>query len=157
LSLSLLWTILFYGWTASEIIIAVATRTRRSGGKVRDRGSMLVMWAAIIPAITAAEFICHMTFARIMIGAYWLMLAAIVVIAAGVSAPLDGDSLPGKGLQRQRGDSTRADDLSIRAVSLSPSPVLHRLVAGVCGYRAARAELAGSRGGSAAHDRRRAL
>lgn len=84
MSLSTLWIILFYGWTASEIIIAVATRTRRSGGKVRDRGSMLVMWAAIIPAITAAEFICHMTFARIMIGAYWLMLAAIVVIAAGL-------------------------------------------------------------------------
>ena len=80
----LLWTILFYGWTASEIVIAVATRTRQSGGKVRDRGSMLVMWAAIIPAITAAEFIGHMTLARIWNGRHWLMLAAIVVIVAGV-------------------------------------------------------------------------
>jgi protein-S-isoprenylcysteine O-methyltransferase len=84
LNLYLLWAILFYGWTASEIVIAVATRTRQSGGKVRDRGSMLVMWAAIVSAITAAEFIGHMPFARIMNGAYWLMLAAIVVIVAGL-------------------------------------------------------------------------
>ena len=84
MNLYLLWAILFYGWTASEIVIAVATRTRQSGGKVRDRGSMLVMWAAIVSAITAAEFIGHMPFARIMNGAYWLMLAAIVVIVAGL-------------------------------------------------------------------------
>lgn len=84
MNLSLLWTILFYGWTASEIFLAVATRTRQSGGKVRDRGSMLVMWAAIIPAITAAEFIGHMVLARIMIGVQWLKLAAIIVIVAGL-------------------------------------------------------------------------
>ena len=80
----LLWTILFYGWTASEIVIAVAMRTRKSGGKVRDRGSLLVMWAAIIPAITAAEFIGHMPLARIWNGRHWLTLAAIVVIIAGL-------------------------------------------------------------------------
>jgi len=84
LDLSLLWHILLYGWTASEIVLAVVTRTRQSGGQVRDRGSMLVMWATIICAITAAEFIGHMTIGRIMNGAYWLKLAAIVVIVAGV-------------------------------------------------------------------------
>jgi protein-S-isoprenylcysteine O-methyltransferase Ste14 len=84
LDIYLLWTILFYGWTASEIILAVATRTRQSGGKVRDRGSMLVMWGAIIPAITAAEFIGHMPLARIWNGRHWLTLAAIVVIIAGL-------------------------------------------------------------------------
>ena len=84
MNLYLLWTILFYGWTASEIVLAVIKRTSRSGGKVQDRGSMLVMWATIISAITAAEFIGHMTVGRIMNGAYWLKLAAIFVIVAGV-------------------------------------------------------------------------
>lgn len=84
MDLSLLWHILIYGWTASEIVLAVARRTRKSGGKVQDRGSMLVMWATIIFAITAAEFIGHMPVGSIMHGAYWLKLAAIVLIVAGV-------------------------------------------------------------------------
>jgi protein-S-isoprenylcysteine O-methyltransferase Ste14 len=84
LEISLLWQILFYGWTASEIYIAVVTRTRKSGGKVRDRGSMLVMWAAIVVAITAAEFIGHTAPATMFGGAHWLKLAAVVVLIAGL-------------------------------------------------------------------------
>ena len=84
LDISLLWHILLYGWTASEIILAVATRTRKKGGRVRDRGSMLLMWAVIVSAITAAEFISHMTPAMMMGGAHWLKLAAVIVLIAGV-------------------------------------------------------------------------
>lgn len=84
MDISLLWHILLYGWTASEIILAVATRTRKRGGKVRDKGSMLLMWATIISAITAAEFISHMAPAMTMGGAHWLKLTAVVVLIAGV-------------------------------------------------------------------------
>ena len=85
MSISLLWQILFYGWTASEIFIAVLTRTGKSGGKVRDRGSMLLMWAAIVCAITAAEFIGRMAPAIIFGGAHWLQIAAVAVIIAGLA------------------------------------------------------------------------
>lgn len=51
MGISLLWRILFYGWTACEIYLAVATHTRKSGGKKQDRGSQLVMWGAIVSAI----------------------------------------------------------------------------------------------------------
>ncbi|MGA3264403.1 MAG: isoprenylcysteine carboxylmethyltransferase family protein [Terracidiphilus sp.] len=85
MSISLMWQILFYGWTASEILIAVVTRTRKSGGKVRDRGSMLLMWAAIVCAITAAEFIGHMAPATMFGGAHWLKFAAVAVIIAGIT------------------------------------------------------------------------
>lgn len=84
MDISLLWQILFYGWTASEIGIAVVTRTRRGGGKVRDRGSMLAMWAVIVAAITAAEFIAHMAPATNSGGAYRVEFAAVVVIIAGI-------------------------------------------------------------------------
>jgi protein-S-isoprenylcysteine O-methyltransferase Ste14 len=84
LSISLLWQILFYGWTASEIYIAVATRTRKSGGSVKDRGSMLVMWLCIVAAILAAEFLSHPTAAMTFGEAQWLLIAAIAVIAVGL-------------------------------------------------------------------------
>jgi protein-S-isoprenylcysteine O-methyltransferase Ste14 len=84
LDISLLWRILFYGWTASEILLAVATRTRRSGGKVRDRGSMLLMWAVIVFAIFASGWVSSVTRATMLGGGYWLKFAAIVVIVAGV-------------------------------------------------------------------------
>jgi hypothetical protein len=55
LSISLIWQILFYGWTASEIYIAIATRTRKGGGKRLDRGSMAILWVTIVAAITAGS------------------------------------------------------------------------------------------------------
>jgi hypothetical protein len=34
--LSTLWTWLYWVWVASEVLIAIATRTRRTGGEARD-------------------------------------------------------------------------------------------------------------------------
>lgn len=84
MDISLLWRILFYGWTASEIYIAVATRTRKGGGKVQDRGSWVVMWAAIVASITAAEFIGHTAPATMFGGPHWLKTAAVAVLIAGL-------------------------------------------------------------------------
>ena len=85
LNLSLLWHILLYGWTASEILLAVTTHTGKSGGKVLDRGSMLVMWAAIVCGITVAEWIGNAAPANIIGGAHWLKTAAIFVMVAGIA------------------------------------------------------------------------
>jgi len=85
LSISLLWRVLFYGWTASEIYIAIATRTRRGGGKVLDRGSMAILWVTIVTAITAGEWIAGATSENMFGGAHWLKIAAIVVLIAGLA------------------------------------------------------------------------
>jgi protein-S-isoprenylcysteine O-methyltransferase Ste14 len=84
LSISLVWKILLYGWTASEVYIAIATRTRQSGGVVRDRGSMLILWAAIVGSITAAEFARNLTSLTIFPGFHGLRLIAIPVFIAGL-------------------------------------------------------------------------
>jgi protein-S-isoprenylcysteine O-methyltransferase Ste14 len=76
--------ILFYGWTASEICLAVVTRTRKNGGKVRDRGSFIVMWAVIVAAIFTAEFMGRMVPATSFAGAHRLRSAAAVVLIAGL-------------------------------------------------------------------------
>jgi len=85
LSISLISIILRYVWTASEIYIAIATRTRRSGGQVRDRGSMLILWVAIVGSITAAEFVRKMTPFPIVSGLLDVRLVAVLLMVAGLA------------------------------------------------------------------------
>ena len=85
MSYSLISTILQYVWTASEIYIAIATRTRRSGGQVRDRGSMLILWVAIVGSITAAEFVRRMTSFPTFPGFHELRLVAVLLMVAGLA------------------------------------------------------------------------
>jgi len=85
LEITQLWKILLYGWVASEIYIGIATRTRNSGGKVKDSGSLMVLWVTITLAITAAEVLHHAMPPNLFGGAHWLMPAAICLLLAGVA------------------------------------------------------------------------
>lgn len=84
MSISLLWRILFYGWTASEIYIAVATRTRKGGGKRSDRGSMAVLWLTIVASVTAAEWIGGAATPNMFGGVHWLRTAAVILIITAI-------------------------------------------------------------------------
>lgn len=85
MSTSLLWQILFYGWTASEVCILIAMRTRRGGGKRLDRGSLVILWITILASVTAAEWIAGANPPNMFGGAHWLKIAAIFVIIAGLT------------------------------------------------------------------------
>jgi protein-S-isoprenylcysteine O-methyltransferase Ste14 len=80
-----LWKILLYGWVASEMMIAIATRTRSSAGKVSDRGSSIVLWVTITLAITAGEMVHHAMPSNLFGNAHWLIVAAIFLLIAGVA------------------------------------------------------------------------
>jgi protein-S-isoprenylcysteine O-methyltransferase Ste14 len=79
-----LWKILIYGWVASEIVIGFATRTRSSGGTVKDRGSLVILWVTITLAITAGETIHYSMPSYMFGGAHWLSVAAIILLIAGL-------------------------------------------------------------------------
>jgi protein-S-isoprenylcysteine O-methyltransferase Ste14 len=79
------WKILLYGWTASEVIIAIATRTRSSAGKVKDRGSLIILWVTITLAITAGEAIHYGMRSNSIGGGHGLIVAAIAVLIAGIA------------------------------------------------------------------------
>jgi len=83
-SISFLWQILLYGWTASEIYIAIATRTRRGGGKTFDRGSMAILWVTIVASITAAEWIGAVSPHNMFGGAPWLKIASVLILIASL-------------------------------------------------------------------------
>ena len=85
MTLSLFWQLLFYGWLASEIIVGIATRTKHSSGKVRDRGSLLILWIVIAFSITACQWFSE-THARNMFGgAHTLKTAGVIVMLAGLA------------------------------------------------------------------------
>jgi protein-S-isoprenylcysteine O-methyltransferase Ste14 len=52
-TIALLWRILYWLWVASEVFIGVATRTKHSTGKTRDRGSLILLWVVIFSSLTA--------------------------------------------------------------------------------------------------------
>ncbi|QNI32656.1 isoprenylcysteine carboxylmethyltransferase family protein [Alloacidobacterium dinghuense] len=83
--ISTLWTWLYWMWVASEVVIAAVTRTRRSSGNVRDRGSMLLLWIVIVASITACEWIRYTIPATMFGRAHWLQAAALIALMAGLA------------------------------------------------------------------------
>ncbi len=85
MSLSKLWTLVFYGWLASEILVGIVKRTKRSDGKVQDRGSLLILWIVITASVTACQWFSE-THARSMFGgAPALKTAGVIVMLAGLA------------------------------------------------------------------------
>lgn len=85
LTLSLLWQLLFYGWFASEILVGIVKRAKRSRGKVQDRGSLLILWIVITASVTACQWFSE-THARNMFGgAHALKTAGVFVMLVGLA------------------------------------------------------------------------
>jgi protein-S-isoprenylcysteine O-methyltransferase Ste14 len=83
--IAMMWTWLSAGWVLSEIVIAFVTRTRSGGGKVRDRGSQVLLWIVIFTSITACDRVQHAVPANMFGGARWLRPVALAVLVAGLA------------------------------------------------------------------------
>ena len=84
MSLGTLWTSLYWVWIALEVAIAVGTRARQAKANVRDRGTQVMLWVAIILSLTASGWMRHLELADMHTGERWLRLASISLLAAGV-------------------------------------------------------------------------
>ncbi len=82
---AVLWTSFYWAWVASEVVIAVATRTGKSGGKLRDRGSQLILWMVIVVSVTACEWMRRVVPANMFGGAAWLKTASVAVLVAALT------------------------------------------------------------------------
>ena len=85
MTVSLLWRVLYWGWVASEIAVGVGTRTKRSTGNVRDRGSLLILWIVIVSAMTVSQWIAEIGPWTMFGGAHWLKTASVVVLVIGLA------------------------------------------------------------------------
>jgi protein-S-isoprenylcysteine O-methyltransferase Ste14 len=54
MTLAGLFTVVYWIWVASEVLLQVVTRTSRSTGQIKDRGSLLVLLAVIFSSIWIA-------------------------------------------------------------------------------------------------------
>lgn len=90
MSLGTVWTVAYYCWVASEVLIGIGTRTRRSSGNVRDRGTLLLLWVVIFSSITAGMWVSEANGPNIPIGAnvpggaLWFKVATLVMLLAGL-------------------------------------------------------------------------
>ncbi len=84
MTLSVVWLVLVYGWVASEIFIGIRTRTKRSTGNVRDRGSLLFLWIGITLGVTASSWIGQTRPPNMFGGANWAKLVSVILMIAGL-------------------------------------------------------------------------
>ena len=84
MTISLLFRVLCCIWFASEVIVAVGTRTRGGKGNIHDRGSMLSLWIVITTAITGSEWLSAVVTAPLFGGVPWLRLASLLVLLSGI-------------------------------------------------------------------------
>jgi protein-S-isoprenylcysteine O-methyltransferase Ste14 len=85
MSLSIVWLVSYCIWVASEIFIAIATRTRKSSGNVRDRGTMVLLWGVLFTSITAGIWFSDAHGPNPPDGVHWLKTASLFVLLAGLA------------------------------------------------------------------------
>lgn len=76
---------LCYGWFAAEAILAIATRTRRSGGTLHDRGTQLLLWVTITVAMVGSDWVQKIAPWSMFYDAEWLMPLSLAVLVTGLT------------------------------------------------------------------------
>lgn len=84
MSLSILWQCFYWTWFASEVFIAIATRTRNTTGNVRDRGTIYLLWVVIATSITAGMWLSGAQGSNLPSGAHWLRPVSLGMLALGL-------------------------------------------------------------------------
>ena len=80
-----LWPSLFWLWTASEIALIMATRTRRSPGVTQDRGSIFILWITIVASISLCDWITHVLPTAAFNASPWLKPLTLALIITGLA------------------------------------------------------------------------
>ena len=85
MTVSTIWQIVYWAWIAGELGILIVTRTRKGGGKVRDRGSLLILWLVIVASTTVGMPYGERHEPTIFGGAPWVRLVALVLLVIALA------------------------------------------------------------------------
>ena len=83
MNVALIWTWLYWCWAGGEIVLAIFKRAP-SDADTRDRGSQMILWAVIFPAVTVCEFIRHLWPPNLPGGAALLDLISLAILIIGL-------------------------------------------------------------------------
>jgi protein-S-isoprenylcysteine O-methyltransferase len=82
---STLWMALSWAWIASEVGILLFTRTRRGSGEVRDRGSIVILWAALLICISLGRWMGETHPQAIFHKLHWMHMLSLPVFAGALA------------------------------------------------------------------------
>jgi protein-S-isoprenylcysteine O-methyltransferase Ste14 len=78
------WHLLYWFWVVSEVVLGVATRTKRNTGMVHDRGSLLLLWIVICASLTACITISEKASPNIFGGAHALKVVGLIILVVAL-------------------------------------------------------------------------
>jgi protein-S-isoprenylcysteine O-methyltransferase Ste14 len=76
---------LIWIWVASEILLQVVTRTSRSTGQLKDRGSLLILFPVVFASTWWAMWYGDTHPHTMLGGAHWLRTAGLVLLILGLA------------------------------------------------------------------------
>jgi len=83
-----LWKFFYWVWIASEVVILIFTRRRRSRTEAPhqnlDRGSLLILWPTIVLSITAAFWIGDSHPRNMLLGSHWVAPLSLALLVLGL-------------------------------------------------------------------------
>ncbi|MGB8031248.1 MAG: isoprenylcysteine carboxylmethyltransferase family protein [Terracidiphilus sp.] len=85
MTISKLFADLFWVWVASEILLQLVTRTSRSTGQLKDRGSLLLLFPVVVASSWWAMWYGDVHPHTMLGGAHWLRMAGFVLLILGLA------------------------------------------------------------------------
>jgi protein-S-isoprenylcysteine O-methyltransferase Ste14 len=84
LTIAKVYSILFWTWVGSEILLQIFMRTRQRSGQLKDRGSLLLLFPVIFAASWIASWYGETHPHNLFGGAHWLKAAGLALLIAGL-------------------------------------------------------------------------
>jgi protein-S-isoprenylcysteine O-methyltransferase Ste14 len=82
--LNTIFRVLWCSWIVTEVLVLVLTRTRRGGGTISDRGSLRVLWFAIMVSLTVGMWMGAGYRPTMMHEMHGLGVVCVVLLAVGL-------------------------------------------------------------------------
>lgn len=85
MSLEFLFNLLAKVWLAGEVLILLFTTTRKSGGKIQDQGTQIIIWVVIIASFAIDGWMHHLFPPNMPGSSTWLVPAATAILIVGLA------------------------------------------------------------------------
>ena len=85
MTVHLIWKTLYWAWILTEVLVLVVTRTRRGGGDVQDRGSLIVLWTVIFGAMFGGSWVGAVYQPAMFPAGHWLRYVCLGLLMLGLA------------------------------------------------------------------------
>jgi len=116
--------VLYIGWVAGEIVIAIGTRRRSKAKETRDRGTQLLLWVAIVLSLNAVGFMEALVPTSFRWDAAWLRPLSLMLMISGITVRAAAIATLGRWFTANVITQPEQTAATKRIVQLGASPLL---------------------------------